>query len=155
APLDLTVDGGLISFVGDGRFGFTPDAFPTFADGGPANRYAAHVSVRGHSGHSRAAEPGVSGPGLLIATQLWLHLEALALAGHGLTRGAGKGTFKFSVPNRPMKLTGAASRTTRRPITRRSPCRSCLAPCQLQREAPLVHRRQRAARRLDRGQRPH
>jgi hypothetical protein len=33
--------GGAISFVGGGRFGFTPGAFPTNLDGGPANRYAA------------------------------------------------------------------------------------------------------------------
>jgi hypothetical protein len=34
-------DGGLISFVGTGRWGTTPGAFPTNPDSGPANRYAA------------------------------------------------------------------------------------------------------------------
>jgi hypothetical protein len=41
--LDITTDDGgcAISFVGTGRFGALPAAFPTFIDGGPANRYAA------------------------------------------------------------------------------------------------------------------
>lgn len=33
--------GGAISFVGGGRYGFTPGQYPTNPDGGPANRYAA------------------------------------------------------------------------------------------------------------------
>jgi hypothetical protein len=36
-----TNGGGLISFVGSSRFGFTPGAFPNIPDGGPVNRYAA------------------------------------------------------------------------------------------------------------------
>jgi hypothetical protein len=33
--------GGSITFVGTGRYGLTPEAFPEVADGGPYNRYAA------------------------------------------------------------------------------------------------------------------
>ncbi|MCI0379621.1 MAG: DUF11 domain-containing protein [Gemmataceae bacterium] len=37
--------GGLISFVGSGRFDGTPGVFPTNVDGGPADRYAAGTFV--------------------------------------------------------------------------------------------------------------
>jgi Ca2+-binding RTX toxin-like protein len=42
-PITWTTNdgGGLLSFVGSSRFGFTPGAFPTNLDSGPAGRYAA------------------------------------------------------------------------------------------------------------------
>jgi hypothetical protein len=46
-PGSWTTDdgGGLISFVGGGRFGNDPTAFPTSLDGGPPNRYAAGTFI--------------------------------------------------------------------------------------------------------------
>ncbi len=47
--------GGLISFVGGSRYsGGPPDVFPTFIDGGPANRYDAGTFAF----HSATPEPG-------------------------------------------------------------------------------------------------
>ena len=40
-PWTTNDGGGLLQFVGSGRFGSTPGAFPTNVDSGPANRYAA------------------------------------------------------------------------------------------------------------------
>jgi hypothetical protein len=46
-PGSWTTDdgGGLISFVGGGRFGADPTAFPATPDGGPPNRYAAGTFI--------------------------------------------------------------------------------------------------------------
>ena len=55
--------GGLISFVGTGRYGATPGAFPTSIDGGTPNNYAA-----GSFQFTAAPEPaslGLMGAGLL------------------------------------------------------------------------------------------
>ncbi len=65
ADLGLTTDDGQasISFVGGGRFGSAPDAFPDTVDGGPENRYAAGTFVfraAGAPGGAPVAPPGVS-----------------------------------------------------------------------------------------------
>jgi hypothetical protein len=57
--------GGLIQFVGAGRFGLTPGTFPTNIDGGPANRYAAGTFM------FDAVQTIVSGPATALAGQTY------------------------------------------------------------------------------------
>jgi hypothetical protein len=53
--------GGLLQFVGAGRYGTTPGAYPTNVDGGPVNRYAAGTF------QFSALGPVASGPGTVFA----------------------------------------------------------------------------------------
>lgn len=53
--------GGLISFIGGGRFGNDPTMFPMTEDGGPPNRYAAGTFIY-HAAGGDAAPPPVGIP---------------------------------------------------------------------------------------------
>jgi hypothetical protein len=88
-PITWTNDGGgLLQFVGSARFGFTPGAFPTNSDSGPANRYAA--------GTFEFSTPAsfVSGPSSVFAGQTYtLNLglsQASGITGWTIHWGDGK-----------------------------------------------------------------